>query len=90
MADFKFEPDIHGIRAILHSQGVNAALEKWTQGVASACNADMESEPNTRGDGEYKAYLDNGTYTSIGVVGTHGYAAMMDQKRHHRLERFNH
>lgn len=92
MADVRvtFEPDIAGIREILHCDGVHVELGEIASAVGQAANGGFQAHfPSARVPG-YATAIDEGKYTSLGVVYTQTKLGMVDEAKYHTLEAQNH
>ena len=81
-----FKLNIVGVRAILKSAEVQAALRSVVEPIASSAT-DMAAEnanSHTKG-AEYKAYVDIGRYTAIGKVVCGNAAARHDNSHNNTL-----
>lgn len=82
----RFEHNIGGIRAVLRSEGVQAALREIVEPIASNATgmAAANANSHTRG-AEYKAYVDVGNYTAIGKVVCGNAAARHDNSHNNTI-----
>lgn len=81
-----FKHNIGGIRAVLRSEGVQAALRAIVEPIASNATgmAAANANSHTRG-AEYKAYVDVGKYTAIGKVVCGNAAARHDNSHNNTI-----
>lgn len=84
-----FEPDISGIREIFHSGPVQGELQGLADSIAADCNAGAEAgTKNGLNVPAYGTSMDQGKYTSIGVVHPSSKYGFFDQKKTDRLRGF--
>ncbi len=81
-----FRHNIGGIRAVLKSEEVQAALRAVVEPIASNATgiAAANADSHTRG-AEYKAYVDVGNYTAIGKVVCGNAAARHDNAHNNTI-----
>lgn len=89
MADGGFVPDMAGIREIMHSAGVQKELGKAAKEIADSCNeqAASRTEDPLR-QPAYRPFVDQGRYTSLGVVATASKYGRYDQHENQTLDGF--
>lgn len=90
----QFRPYLRGIREVLHNDGVHAMLaELASAGADEACSAaEGRRSPGNqwREAPPYRWAVDEGRYTSIGVVFTASAEGRRDQLENHTLDSLNH
>ena len=93
MARFHFEPDMAGIREILHSDAVQAELDSIATGLCGTANAMAADHGSTRSWNTVPAYdhhMVQGRFTSIATVHTVSAQGRRDQSQFHTLNAINH
>lgn len=93
MAKVKFEPDMAGIREILHSEPVQAELDAIAQQMTLDANVMAYNHGFNRLWQVVPSYdhgMVQGKYTSIATVHTVSKQGRIDEATHHTLESLNH
>lgn len=92
MDDWRFAPDVRGVREILKSDGVRRELRRCADEICEKANAHAEAHAGWLREGRFRAksygvHVDEGAYTAIGAVHTRHSAARVNEARNKSLGR---